>query len=110
MLELMKKPRTDGMVELCAVVPEARADHVMRLLQDLLAPAVPADEVFKDMGPGNALRGARGIREMTQKQLAAAVGCTVSNISDMEHNRRAISKDMARKLGNALEFDYRVFL
>lgn len=110
MLELMKKPRTDGMVELCAIVPESKADHVMRLLEDLLAPAVPAEEVFPDSTPGRRLRGARGIREMTQKQLAAAVGCTVSNISDMEHNRRAISKDMARKLAAALDFDYRVFL
>jgi len=48
--------------------------------------------------------------EMTQAQLAAKIGVGVPNISAMEHGRRPIGKAMAKKIGEALGFDYKVFL
>jgi DNA-binding XRE family transcriptional regulator len=68
------------------------------------------EEVFPEMGSGDALRGARGLREMTQANLAAAVGVRPSHISDMENNRRPIGKEMAKKLGKSLDIPWKVFL
>ncbi len=110
MLELMKKPRTDGMVEVCAVVPQERLHAVELAIQEAAAPSVPWREVFPDSTPGSRLRGARGLREMTQKELAAALGVLPQHISDMENNRRTIGKAMAKRLGEALNFPYKTFL
>lgn len=110
MLELTKKPRTDGHVEICAVVPEDRAGAVVRAIEFASEPTIPMEEVFPDSTPGSRLCGARGLREMTQAQLAAKTGVSIPNISAMENNRRPIGKAMAKKLGEALDFSYKVFL
>ena len=110
MLELTKKPRTDGSVEYCVVLPPEQGQAFEELMLNEFGKRYSVEEVFPDRSPGRILRGARGIREMTQKQLAGLVSVSVQYISDLEHDRRAISKDMARKLGEALNFDYRVFL
>jgi len=110
MLELTKKPRTDGLVEICAVVPAARANAVSRAIEEAAEPSVAAAEVFPGSTPGSRLRGARGLREMTQAQLAAKIGVGVPNISAMENNRRPIGKAMAKKIGEALDFSYQIFL
>lgn len=60
--------------------------------------------------PGNVLRGLRVREELTQKELARRVNCSPAHISDMEHDRRPIGKEMARRLVEALGTDYRVFL
>lgn len=59
---------------------------------------------------GVALRGARGKEGLTQKQLAELVGIAQHHISEMENGKRPIGKETARKLGKALNIDYRVFL
>ena len=109
-MELTKKPRTDGFVEICAVVPESRVGAVTRAITEAAEPSVPGDEVFPNSTPGSRLRGARGLREMTQAQLAAKIGVSIPNLSAMENNRRSIGKAMARKLAEALDFSYQVFL
>ena len=47
---------------------------------------------------------------MTMVELANAVGTKYPNISAVENDRRAVGLDMARKLGSALNCDYRKFL
>ncbi len=109
-LELTKTLRTDGSVEICAVVPASRAEDVANAIRETAEPNIPAREVFVDSTPGSRLRGARGLREMTQAGLAARIGVRASHISDMENNRRPIGRAMARKLAEALDFPYKAFL
>ncbi|MEG6552082.1 XRE family transcriptional regulator, partial [Desulfocurvibacter africanus] len=71
MLELTKKPRTDGLVEVRAIVPANRAEAVTRAIEEAVQPNVPAREVFPESTPGSVLRGARRLRELTQAELAA---------------------------------------
>jgi len=47
---------------------------------------------------------------MTQVQLAEVTGIPRRHISEMEHGKRSIGKEAARKLAVALKTDYRVFL
>ena len=110
MLELTKTPRTDGMVVVTATVPAERADAVARAIMEAADDNVPADEVFPDSTPAKVLAGARGLRGMTQAALAAAIGVHKSHISGMERDVRPIGKAMAKKLGHALEMNWRVFL
>jgi antitoxin component HigA of HigAB toxin-antitoxin module len=51
----------------------------------------------KQMTPGTYVRIYRENHGMTQEQLGANVGASKSFICDIEHNRRAISKEMAKK-------------
>jgi len=97
-------------VEICAVVPAARVAAVSEAISEAVEPAVPGTDVFPRSTPGSRLRGARGLRELTQGRLAAKIGVSVPNISAMENDRRPIGKAMAKKLGEALDFSYRVFL
>ena len=57
-----------------------------------------------------ALRGARGRENLTQKQLAEITGIPQRHISEMEHGKRAIGKERAKKLSHALNCDYRLLL
>ena len=52
---------------------------------------------FPRFHAGHALRGARYREEIRQRQLAKLTGVSVQNISDMEHGRRPIGKDMAKR-------------
>lgn len=110
MLELTKTPHTDGTVTLTVVVPADRANAVTEAIEQAAEPTYGFTEVFPDSTPGTVLRGARGLREMTQVQLAARVGASPANISDMERGRRPIGKAMAKRLGEALEYPWKAFL
>lgn len=77
--------------------------------------SIPWEELYKDeikkyTESGFTLRITRRAAEMTQKELAKALGETQAHISDMEHGRRAISKAMAKKLGKIFKRDHRRFL
>lgn len=110
MLELTRTPRTDGMVTLTVVAPADRVDAVAQAIEQALEPTYDFAEVFPDSTPGTVLRGARGLREMTQAELGARVGVSPANISDMERGRRPIGKAMAKRLGDALEYPWKAFL
>ena len=60
--------------------------------------------------PGIILRAARGREDLTQKDLAGLTGIPQHHISEMENGKRGIGKDRAKKLGEALNTDYRLFL
>jgi plasmid maintenance system antidote protein VapI len=75
----------------------------------------PWREVFDDLRPDDAipaaiLRGSRVKEGLTQAQLSELTGIPRRHISEMEHGKRPIGKETARKLAQTLECDYRVFL
>ncbi len=72
--------------------------------------SVPWEEVYPDFNGIVALRGARKRETLTQKELARLVGVSQSHISEMEHGKRPIGKDMARRLAKVLKVNYRVLL
>jgi len=91
-------------------VPQDLLPQVERALQEVVEPTYSIEEMFPDLGPGDALAGARTMQGLTQRQLAERVGCLHTNISEMERGKRTISLEMARRLGKALDFSYKVFL
>jgi len=60
--------------------------------------------------PGLCLRGGRVKEGLTQAGLATLVGIPQRHISEMEHGKRPIGKEMAKRLGAALKVSYKVFL
>ena len=60
--------------------------------------------------PGVNLRGARYREDITQKQLSELIGIPQRHISMMENGKRPIGKEMAKRLGKALNIGYKVFL
>ena len=115
MLEPTKKRPTDrssDTVELRFRVPAAKAEDARRALAVLGGEeaSVPWREAYPDFGPGQALLGARAKEGLTQKALASRIGVTQANLSQMEHGKRPIGKAMAKRLAQALDVDYRLFL
>ncbi|MBM4284525.1 MAG: helix-turn-helix transcriptional regulator [Deltaproteobacteria bacterium] len=120
----MKVQTTGEFADISIRVPAAQAGRVCAVLENLLAllpgqkPGTGSDEdrlytveeVFPETHPGNILRGARHREGLTQAQLAARIGAKPSHISEMEKGRRPIGKDMSRRLAQALNTSYRVFL
>ena len=72
-------------------------------------PVYSWEEVYPDFNGSVALRGARNGRPYP-KDLAHLVGVSQTHISEMEHGKRPIGKDMARRLAKVLKVNYRVFL
>jgi plasmid maintenance system antidote protein VapI len=76
---------------------------------------IPWREAFKEeidaYGEGGLmLRGSRQKAEMTQKDLAEALGISQHHISEMEHGKRPIGKLMAKRLAVIFKCNYRIFL
>ena len=110
MLELTIKPRTDGYVELCVVVPSGLVHDVEMAIHEAAEANIPVDEVLGETAPGELLRGARGLMGLTQAQLGERIGVHKSNISEMERGLRPIGKGMAKRLARALSTHYKIFL
>jgi len=120
MPEPMKELTTPEYVEICVKAPLIFADRIRAAIDSIMALVesemdddrrlYTIDEVFPDMHAGDALRGARYREELTQAQLAAKIGVKVSHISEMERGKRPIGKEMAKRLGKALNISYKVFL
>lgn len=74
---------------------------------------IPAAEISPelDINPvGVYLRGIRLREELSQEELAKLTGISRSNISAMEHGKRPIGKETAKRLADILKCDYRRFL
>jgi len=56
------------------------------------------------------LKGSRYRHEITQVQLADITGIPRRHISEIESGKRALGKERAKKLADALHVDYRMFL
>jgi len=59
---------------------------------------------------GAILRGSRYKMELTQKEVADALGVSQHHISEMENGKRTIGKEMAKRLAEFFQTDYRRFL
>ncbi|MEI6209967.1 MAG: helix-turn-helix transcriptional regulator [Desulfuromonadales bacterium] len=71
------------------------------------------EEVFPELLDNRAgviLRGYRSREELTQKKLSEMTGIPQRHISELEHGKRQAGKEWAKKLGAALNCDYRRFL
>ncbi|MFI5334229.1 MAG: transcriptional regulator [Chlamydiales bacterium] len=76
---------------------------------------MPWREVFKEEikkygEAGLMLRGSRYKADLTQQQVADALGISQHHISEMESGKRPIGKVMALRLGRLFKTDYRQFL
>jgi len=75
--------------------------------------SIPWREVLKykdEELPSVCLRGGRYREGLTQIQLAELTGIPQRHISEMENGKRPIGKEMAKRLGKALNISYKVFL
>ena len=111
----MKKPATAEYVEVRFRIPVSKLVEAKQALASYGAIAeepesVPWEEVYPDFNGSVALRGARKREDLTQKELAILLGVSQTHISEMEHGKRPIGKDMTKRLARALKVNYRVFL
>ena len=78
------------------------------------AEAVPWREAFPSRSdaerPGRMLRAARTREDLSQDQLAHLTGIPQRHLSEMEHGKRTIGKERAKKLAAALQVHFSVFL
>lgn len=109
--------------EILLTVPAEKAESVCKAINSILELAeclrplnedgeelYSAKEVFPESSPGNRLRGLRTREDLTQKELAAALGIRQHHISEMEKGTRPISVDMAKRIGEIYKISYKVFL
>ncbi len=105
-------------VELRFIGPIANMTSAIDIMKPLgfvdTSDSVPWRELFPEYKdedlPGVCLRGGRYREGLTQKQLADMIGIPQRHISEMENGKRPIGKEMAKRLGKALNISYKVFL
>src|SRR3989304_674351 len=97
-------------VELRFIGPIANMTSAIDIMKPLgfvdTSDSVPWRELFPEYKdedlPGVCLRGGRYREGLTQKQLADMIGIPQRHISEMENGKRSIGKEMAKRLGKAL--------
>jgi len=67
-------------------------------------------ELEKEPSYSVTLRGARNKESLSQAELAEKTGIPQSHISQMANGKLEIDKERARRLGEVLNLDYRLFL
>jgi len=67
-------------------------------------------EVKRDMTPGMYLRIYRENRDMTQDELGGKVGVSKAFICDIEHDRRGVSKEMAKRFSEIFNISVARFI
>ena len=114
MSELTKKHR----IEIHFVGPLKNKNKAVEFLEDLgfeeVSDSVPWREAFpeytEETAPRIALLGARTKEDLTQQELATLTGIPQSHLSEMETGKRPIGKKNAKRLAEALNINYRLFL
>ena len=117
MQEHTKKPSTET-VELRFLGPIVNMATAIETLKPLgfvdASDSVPWREAYPEYSEeqliGKALAGARCREGLTQIQLSELTGIPQRHISEMENGKRPIGKEMAKRLGKALNISYKVFL
>jgi DNA-binding XRE family transcriptional regulator len=112
-----KHPTEDRAVELRFLGPLNRRNEAIDALKALgfvdVSEIVSWRECFPyndEQLPGVSLAGARGKEGVTQRELSRMTGIPQRHISEMENGKRPIGKETAKKLGDALNISYKVFL
>ena len=112
-----KKHPTEA-IEIRFIGPIANRARAIENLKDLgfvtFTDSITSRDAFpeysRDDTPGICLRGARTKEGLTQMELANLINIPQRHISMMENSKRPIGKEMAKRLGKALNIDYKVFL
>ena len=118
MLGVTKKHHTENLREVRYIGPVKKIEQLVLIAQSLgleeISETVPWRELFPEYEeksePGIALKGARKKESLTQKDLTRLTGIPQGHISQMELGKRVIGKEIAKKLGKALNVNYRIFL
>lgn len=105
---------TGEFVEVRFRIPAKNLEEVKKTLASFGAEeagdSISWRQVFPNFNAGVALRGGRKREGLTQKDLARLIGVSQAHISEMEHGKRPIGKEMAKRLAKVLQVDYRVLL
>lgn len=114
----------EGQAVISLSVPASKATTVADAIKSVLTLAghkvtrvnaegeelVSAAEVFPDASPAKALRGLRSKEDLTQEELAGKLGISQNMVSDMESGKRAISLKMAKRIAEAFNVPYKLFV
>ena len=97
------------------IVNKARAVERLKNLGFVdTSDSVPWREAYPEYSEGQligkALAGFRYREGLTQTQLSQMTGIPQRHLSEMENGKRPIGKEMAKRLGKALNVGYKVFL
>lgn len=117
MQALTKKPHTEN-VELKFIGPISNITQAIEAMKSFgfldTSDSVPWRDAYPELSEaqliGKALSGARYRERLTQIQLAGLVGTPQRHISEMENGKRPIGREMAKRLGKALNIGYKAFL
>ena len=76
---------------------------------------ISIDELFSNLTqesgePGVLLKGLRYREGLSQIDFAKKLNVSQTNLSAMENGRRAIGKELAKRIAVLFEVDYRIFL
>jgi DNA-binding transcriptional regulator YiaG len=109
-------PIREDISELRFIGPVEKRNEAVDILKHMgfvdISDSIPWRECFSkdELTPGSALTGARYKEGVTQREFSKITGIPQRHISEMENNKRSIGKEMAKKLGKALNISYKVFL
>ena len=119
----MRTQTTGALTEISLTVPSVDAERLCKAINSLLELArfsrpvneegeelYTGEEVFPEGHPGMALRGLRTREGVTQKEFAARLGIRQHHVSEMEKGIRPITLEMAKRIGEAYNISYKVFL
>lgn len=123
MSEHMKTRTINGNVKFTVTVPLDQAGMFRKVLRGLLEMAgleretneegeelYTHEELFPEDCPAMRLRGLRVKEDITQQQLADALGITQSRVAEYETGARRISINMAKRISKAYGVHYKAFL
>lgn len=76
---------------------------------------IQIDDLFSDLTqksgePGVLLKGLRYREELSQIEFAKKLNISQTNLSAMENGKRAIGKELAKRIAEFFKLDYRIFL
>ncbi|MDL2269550.1 helix-turn-helix domain-containing protein [Desulfosarcina sp. OttesenSCG-928-A07] len=117
-------PKGGGRAEICLSLPAKDAARTAEIIRHLLKfdgqdaywineegeRLYSVEEVFPDSSPAMLLRGLRGKEDLTQKEFAERIGISQHHVSEMETGKRAITLEMAKRIGETFGVPYKMFL
>ena len=117
-MQVLTKTHHTETVDIRITGPKGKREEVLRDIKKHgyvdTSDSIPWRELFPDFRDepeySVALRGARHEEGMTQVDLSEKTGIPQSHISSMENGKLEIGKDRAKRLAEALNVDYRIFL
>lgn len=94
-------------------IPESIADKYLVKPKEM--ESISAHDLFNDLDKlrteaGALLKGVRARENMNQIQFAQMLGLTQANLSKMEHGKRPIGKQVAKRIEQVFGVNYKYFL